>query len=167
MPLVDIIHPQGAFTAPAKKKLLETLSASCLRWEGIEVTDAAQSVAWVFLDERPLDSISAGGKPLTQNIYRAHVSVMVGFMDYERIEGMVQEITRAILEADGTDGDGSPRVFVILNEVPSGVWGVEGKVWPTVFTAETLGLDAERVKRMAAAVQSRQRLDVPLALAER
>jgi hypothetical protein len=54
-------------------------------------------------------------------------------------------------------------VFVIINEVPSGTWGVDGKVWPSVFTAETLGLEPERVKRMDAAIQSRPRLDVPLA----
>ena len=40
-------------------------------------------------DERPRDSISAGGRPLSQNIYKVTISVMVGFMDSERIEGMV------------------------------------------------------------------------------
>ena len=163
MPLVEVIHPEGAFSADGKKKLLESLSATCLRWEGIEVNDVSQSVAWVYLDERPRDSISAGGRPLSQNIYKVNVSVMVGFMDYERIEGMVAEITEAILAADGTQGTGAARVFVIINEVPSGAWGVDGKVWPSVFTAETLGLEPERVKRMDAAIQGRPRLDVALA----
>ncbi len=162
MPLVEIIHPQDAFDADGKKKLLESLSATCLRWEGIDVNDVTQSIAWVYLDERPRDSISAGGQPLTQNVYKVTVSVMVGFMDYERIEGMVKEVTDAILAADGTEGTGAARVFVILNEVPSGTWGVEGKVWPSVFTAEKVGLEPERVKRMDAAIQSRPRLDVPL-----
>jgi len=106
--------------------------------------------------------MSAGGRPLTQNIYRVNVSVMVGFLDYERIDGMVKEITEAILKADGTDGAGAPRVFVIINEVPSGTWGVDGRVWPTVFTAETVGVDPERVKRMDVAIESRPRLDVTL-----
>src|SRR6266700_3023075 len=61
MPLVEVIHPQGAFDADGKKKLLESLSATCLRWEGIDVNDVTQSIAWVYLDERPRDSISAGG----------------------------------------------------------------------------------------------------------
>ena len=38
MPLVEIIHPQDAFDADGKKKLLESLSATCLRWEGIDVS---------------------------------------------------------------------------------------------------------------------------------
>lgn len=162
MPLVEIIHPEGAFDADAKKTLLETLSATCLRWEGVEVNDTTQSVAWIYLDERPRPHISAGGRPLTQNVYRVNISVMVGFMDYERIDGMVKEMTEAILQADGTNGTGVPRVFVIVNEVPSGTWGVDGRVWPSVFTAETVGVDPERVKRMDATIESRPRLDVTL-----
>src|SRR5260221_9590231 len=123
MPLVEVIHPEGAFSADAKKMLLENLSATCLRWEGVEVNTTTQSVAWVYLDERPRESMSAGGQPLTQNVYRVNVSVMVGFMDYERIDGMVKEITDAILKADGTDGAGAPRGFGIHNKGPRGPWG--------------------------------------------
>jgi phenylpyruvate tautomerase PptA (4-oxalocrotonate tautomerase family) len=162
VPLVEVIHPEGSFDAATRKELLSRLSSICLRWEGIEVTDSSQSIAWVYLDERPADSISAGGKPLSQNVYLVNVRVMVGFMDYERIEGMAAEVTQAILEADGTAGTGDPRVFVILEEVPSGTWAVDGKVWPTVFTAETLDLEARRVKRMDEAIRSRPRLNVPL-----
>jgi phenylpyruvate tautomerase PptA (4-oxalocrotonate tautomerase family) len=162
MPLVEVIHPEGSFDAATRKDLLSKLSSICLRWEGIEVTDSSQSIAWVYLDERPADSISAGGKPLSQNVYLVNVRVMVGFMDYERIEGMAAEVTQAILEADGTAGTGDPRVFVILEEVPSGTWAVDGKVWPTVFTAETLDLEARRVKRMDEAIRSQSRLNVPL-----
>jgi phenylpyruvate tautomerase PptA (4-oxalocrotonate tautomerase family) len=164
MPMVDLYYPSGALSQDAKDKLLANLASTCLKWEGIDVTAGAHSIAWVYLHEVPRENIAAGGKPLTQSVYRVHVNVMVGFMDYERIEGMAEEVTRAVLEADGTAGNGEGRVFVILNEVPSGTWAVDGKVWPVVFTAETLGLDPERVKRMAAAIESRPRLDVPLAL---
>jgi len=163
--MVDLYYPSGALSQDAKDKLLANLAATCLKWEGIDVTEGAHSIAWVYLHEVPRGNIAAGGKPLTQAVYRVHVNVMVGFMDYERIEGMAEEVTRAVLEADGTPGNGEGRVFVIVNEVPSGTWAVDGKVWPVVFTAETLGFDPERVKRMAAAIESRPRLDVPLALA--
>jgi phenylpyruvate tautomerase PptA (4-oxalocrotonate tautomerase family) len=161
MPLVEVIHPEGSFDAATREDLLSKLSAICLRWEGIESTDSSQSIAWVYLDERPAGSIAAGGKPLSQNIYLVNVRVMAGFMDYERIEGMAAELTHAILEADGTGGTGDARVFVILEEVPSGTWAVDGKVWPSVFAAETLGLEPGRVKRMDDAIRSRPRLDVP------
>lgn len=162
MPLVEVIHPEGSFDAESRQELLSKLSSICLRWEGIEITDPAQSIAWVYLDERPADSISAGGKLLSQNVYLVNVRVMVGFMDYERIEGMAAELTQAVLAADGTEGTGDPRVFVIINEVPSGTWAVDGKVWPTVFAAEALRLEPGRVERMDEAVRSRPRLDVPI-----
>jgi phenylpyruvate tautomerase PptA (4-oxalocrotonate tautomerase family) len=162
MPLVEVIHPEGSFDAATRKDLRSKLSSICLRWEGIEVTDSSQSIAWVYLDERPADSITVGGKPLSQNVYLVNVRVMVGFMDDARIEGLAAEVTQAILEADGTPGTGDPRVFVIVEEVPSGTWAIDGKVWPSVFTAATLDLDTRRVRRMDEAIRSRPRLDVPL-----
>jgi len=143
----------------AKKQLNAMLWETALRWEGIEATEGAASVAWVFLDERPEGHISVGGRPPGQSIYRLNVRVMVGFMDQERIDGMVAELTKAVLAADGRGGDGSPRVFGIVEEIPSGGWGIDGKVWTTVFTAQTLGLDERHVERMRAVVAERPRLD--------
>ncbi len=143
MPMIDVIFPKGSLDEAAKAKLNATLWETALRWEGIEATEGAASVAWVFLDER---------------------RVMVGFMDQERIDRMVAELTNAVLTADGKVGDGSPRVFCIVEEIPSGTWGIDGKVWTTVFTAQTLGLDERGVERMRAVVAERPRLDVKIPL---
>lgn len=162
MPLIDVIYQEGALSPNAQQQLTTTLWEKALRWEGIEVTDAAASIAWVYLDERPRRHVGVGGRLATQNIYRINVRVMVGFMDQERIKGMVRELTDAVLQADGTPGDDSgPRVFCIVEEVPSGTWSVDGAVWPTVFTAEALGLDKTRVEAMSRAIESRPRLNVP------
>ena len=68
----------------------------------------------------------------------------------------------AILEVDGTQGDGSgPRVFCIVEEIPSGTWSIDGETWTTVFTARTLKLDSERVEAMEKALAARPRIDVP------
>jgi phenylpyruvate tautomerase PptA (4-oxalocrotonate tautomerase family) len=98
-----------------------------------------------------------------QSVYRLNVRVMVGLMDQERIDIMAAELTKAVLAADGKAGDGNPRVFCIVEEIPSGTWGIDGKVWTTVFTAKTLGLDERRVDRMRAVVAERPRLDVKIA----
>ena len=75
---------------------------------------------------------------------------------------MLTELTKAVLAADGKAGDGNPRVFCIVEEVPSGTWGIDGRVWTTVFAAKTLGLDERRVERMKAVVAERPRLDVKI-----
>ncbi len=162
MPMIDVIFPAGALDEASIEQLNATLWETALRWEGIERTEGAGSVAWVFLDERPRGHISVGGYLPGQNIYRLNVSVMVGFMDQERIDAMMADLTNAVLAADGTAGDGSPRVFCILQEVPSGTWGIDGKVWTTVHTAKTLGLDEERIARMEAVVAERPRLNVKI-----
>jgi phenylpyruvate tautomerase PptA (4-oxalocrotonate tautomerase family) len=163
MPLMDVIYPEGALRPDAREELLQTLWAICLRWEGVPETDATASIAWVYLDERPRDRISVGGGPLSQNIYRAHVRVMAGFMDQERTDGMVREVTEAIAQADGTAGDGTgPRVYCLVEEVPSGTWGVDGTVWDSVFTARAVDADPRRVEAMQRAIAATPRALVPL-----
>jgi hypothetical protein len=84
-----------------------------------------------------------------------------GFMDQERIDGMSRELTEAVLAADGSAGDGSGlRLFCIIEEIPSGVWSIDGKVWTAAFTAKTLGLDADRGKAMEQATREHPRIEV-------
>jgi phenylpyruvate tautomerase PptA (4-oxalocrotonate tautomerase family) len=163
MPLMDVIYPKGALTDDARRQLLKSLWSTCLHWEGIPANEAAASISWVYLHEHSRDSITVGGLPLTQSVYRAHVRVMSGFMDQQRIDGMVQDVTAAILQADGSDGDGRPRVFCMVEEVPSGTWGVDGAVWHSPSAAEAAGLDPVRIEGIRAAVKANPRIEVSLA----
>ena len=162
MPLMDVTFAQGSLNADAQSRLSAKLWSVALRWEGIEINETSASVAWVYLDERPQHHITVAGKSPKQNISRVNVRVMAGFMDQKRIDSLARELTDAILEVDGTKGDGSgPRVFCIVEEIPSGTWSIDGQTWTTVFTARTLKLDSERVDAMEKAVAARPRIDVP------
>jgi phenylpyruvate tautomerase PptA (4-oxalocrotonate tautomerase family) len=161
--MMDVIYPEGALDEAAKRELLHTLWRTCLRWEGVAETDLTAAIAWVHLDERPRAHISVAGEPLSQSVYRVHVRVMSGFMDQGRIDGMVEDVTAAITAADGTRGDGRPRVYCIVEEVPSGTWGVDGAVWHSAATAEAAGADPARVEAIRAAVAASPRIEVPLA----
>jgi phenylpyruvate tautomerase PptA (4-oxalocrotonate tautomerase family) len=89
---------------------------------------------------------------------------MSGFMDQDRTDGMVREVTDAVVRADGGSGDGSgPRVYVIVQEVPSGAWGVDGTVWGSVATAQAMGADPARIEAMEHAIAAAPRVEVPLA----
>jgi hypothetical protein len=81
MPLMDVVYPAGALNPKALEQLSETLWSKALHWEGIEANESAASVAWVYFDERPRNSISVGGHGLSQNVYRINVCVMAGFME--------------------------------------------------------------------------------------
>ena len=161
MPLIDVIFAEGSLSPEAQRQLLDTMWSSALRWEAIEATEVSASVAWAYLDERPRHHIGVGSRPMTQNIYRINVRVMAGFMDQERVNGMSRELTEAVLAADGSPGDGTgPRVFCIIEEIPSGVWSIDGKVWTVAFTAQTLGLDKNRVQAMEKATLDNPRIEV-------
>jgi hypothetical protein len=162
MPLIDVIYPIDALSPEAQKQLSETLWSKALHWEGIEANESAASVAWVYLDERPRNSISVGGHDLSQNVYRINVRVMAGFMDQERIDGMARDLTQATLAADGTTGNASgPRVFCIIEEIPSGTWSIDSTTWTTVFTAKTVGIDSQRIDAMQRAIAEHPRVEVP------
>lgn len=164
MPLFDVIFAEGSLSPDAQDTLSDQLWSTALRWEGIEVNEATGSVAWVYLDERPRRHITVAGAVPTQNIYRINIRVMVGFMDQSRIDRMAREVTELVLAADGTQGDGTPRVFCIVEEIPSGTWSIDGKTWTSVFTAKTLGLDHDRIDAMETAIATRPRIDVPHAI---
>lgn len=161
MPLIDVIYAEGSLSRKAQEKLSETLWAIALRWEAIEVNETTASVAWVYLDERPKHHITIAGNVPEQNIYRINVRVMVGFMDQTRLDGLAEELNAAVIDADGTDGNGQPRLFCIVEEIPSGTWSIDGKTWTSEFTANTLGLNSKRAQAIAQVVASRPRLDAP------
>jgi len=162
MPLMDVVYPAGALNPKALEQLSETLWSKALHWEGIEANESAASVAWVYFDERPRNSISVGGHGLSQNVYRINVRVMAGFMDQARRDGMARDLTQAILAADGTAGSGrEPRIFCIIEEIPSGNWSIDGVTWTTVFTAKTLGVDRQRIDAMESAIGEYPRIEVP------
>jgi hypothetical protein len=162
MPMIDLIYPAGALSEPAKGELLQTLWRTCLRWEALPESPATASIAWVYLDERPSAHMTVGGVQPARPVYRAHVYVMAGFMEQSRIDGLVREVTDAILKADGGGTDGAtPRVFCLVSEIPSGTWAVDGVAWHSATAAELVGLAPERVQGIADAVASRPRVDVP------
>jgi hypothetical protein len=162
--MVDLIYPQGALGEATKSELMANLWRLCLRWEALPETPATASIAWAYLDERPAPHISVAGHAPERPVYRAHVRVMQGFMDQARIDGMIAEFTEAILKADGgglNDASGPPRVFCLVEEVPSGTWGVDGLAWHSAKAAELVGLPADRVQGIEAAVAARPRIDGP------
>jgi hypothetical protein len=54
-----------------------------------------------------------------------------------------------------------PRVFCIIEEIPSGTWSIDGTTWTTVFTAKTLGIDSQRIDAMQRAIAEHPRVEVP------
>src|SRR5688572_8242401 len=105
MPMIELTLPQGALDKGAQDDLMEKLTFALLRWEGApEDSDAAKTVSWGYVDERPAGNVYQGGKPEPQQpIYRVKVTVPDGALNDEKKSGLVAEATRYVLEAEGSD----------------------------------------------------------------
>lgn len=129
MPMLDAFIPEGALSAEAESELLSNLTDILLRNEGADPADAtARSIAWVFL-HRPAQLFVAG-EPAAEPRYRVIASVPEGQFDPERRQKMVEEVTGAILDAEGGAYERDPlRVWVFPNEIPDGTWGAGGRIF--------------------------------------
>lgn len=133
MPQIELTVPRGALTAEATDALMADMTTTLLRWEGAPTdSPGAREVSWGYVHEvEPARTYhggasAAGGPPR----YRIDVTVPQGALDAEKKNGMVGDLTRLVLAAEGTEDPAAPmRVWVIVREVPDGNWGGAGRTW--------------------------------------
>jgi len=104
MPMVDIITQRARSSCDARVTLLKFAVEYLPSLGGHSETAPPDRSPGLYLDERPRSSIAVGDAPLDKPVYRAHVRVMSGFVEESRVDGLVREVTEAIVRADGTDG---------------------------------------------------------------
>lgn len=134
MPMIELTVTEGALAKDALDALMAQLTDTLLRWEGVpDGSERAKDVAWGYVDERPAERVYHRGEPVpAQPLYKVEISIPERALDDTRKEGLVADMTRLILEAEGStpdDGAAAMRVWVILREVADGNWGAAGQVW--------------------------------------
>ena len=131
MPMIDVTLPEGALTAEQRDSLAEQLTSSLLKWEGAAEIPFSRQITLVYFDERPEDSIYVAGERATEPRYRLLVTIPEGSItDDERKAGLVDELTKLVMDAEGSTGDeASFRVWVFIHEVPDGHWAGAGRVF--------------------------------------
>jgi phenylpyruvate tautomerase PptA (4-oxalocrotonate tautomerase family) len=128
MPKLDVTIPQGQLSDEARRELPEQLAAALLRWEGAPDTEFFRSISWAHLRELPADAIrTPDGEAKPHAV--VDVTVPQGALSERRRGGMVEEMTKLVLEATGWEGDDAAiRVWVLVHEVPDGFWGAGGQI---------------------------------------
>src|SRR3954454_24579903 len=125
MPMIDLTLPEGALTAEAKTTLIERLTTTVAKWEGVADNPQALQTIWAFFDERSPAAMGVGGvvvdKPHSRlrvtvaagargaaggggaqkPHYRLRVTVAAGALDDGAKSGLVAEATEALLAAEG------------------------------------------------------------------
>ena len=131
MPLIDVTLPEGALTEEQRNALGERLTNTVLKWEGAADIPFSRQITVVYFDERPAGSIYVAGAQETEPRYRVLVTIPEGSItDDERKAGMVEEMTRDVVEVDGSEDEtASFRVWVFIHEVPDGHWAGAGQIF--------------------------------------
>jgi phenylpyruvate tautomerase PptA (4-oxalocrotonate tautomerase family) len=129
--MIDVTLPEGALSDEQRDALGERLTNTILKWEGAAEIPFSRQITVVYFDERPAGSIYVAGARETEPRYRVLVTIPEGSItDDERKAGLVEEITRDVIEVDGSaDEAASFRVWVFIHEVPDGHWGGAGRVF--------------------------------------
>ena len=131
MPMIDVTLPEGALSDEQRNTLGERLTNTILKWEGAAEIPFSRQITVVYFDERPAGYVYVAGEQETQPRFRVLVTIPEGSIkDDERKAGLVEEVTRDILEVTGdTSDEASFRVWVFIHEVPDGHWAGAGHIF--------------------------------------
>lgn len=130
MPMIDFTLPAGSFTPAVLDKLVSEMTSTLLGWEQVPVNDKGLGIAWVIVNEVPTGHLYVAGERAQKPYYRVMLRVPQGQLDDEHYAGVVRDVTKLIFDAEGgdhTEEDGI-RVFVTLQEILDGNWGIGGNV---------------------------------------
>jgi phenylpyruvate tautomerase PptA (4-oxalocrotonate tautomerase family) len=131
VPMIDVTLPEGALSEDQRNALGERLTNTILKWEGAADIPFSRVITVVYFDERPTGSIYVAGEQEMQPRYRVLITIPEGSItDDERKAGLVEEVTRDILDVAGSENEAASfRVWVFIHEVPDGHWGGAGRVF--------------------------------------
>ncbi|HEX6714951.1 MAG TPA: tautomerase family protein [Thermoleophilaceae bacterium] len=129
--MIDVTLPEGSLSEEQRNALGERLTNTILKWEGAAEIPFSRQITLVYFDERPAGSVYVAGEQAAEPRYRVLVTIPEGSIkDDERKAGLVEEVTRDILDVEGAAGDEAAlRVWVFIHEVPDGHWAGAGHIF--------------------------------------
>ena len=127
MPLLELTVPEGELSDEARGELQGELAGALLRWEGAPDTEFFRSISWCHLQELPADSIrTPDGSAEPHAVVK--VTTPEGALSDRRRAGMVEEMTKLVLEATGWGDQAALRVWVMCREIDEGSWAAGGQI---------------------------------------
>ena len=124
MPMIDIVVPEGLFSASGEAALLGRATA-CLRdWQRIGAVAPAIENIGAYLHVIPKAQVTAGGK--AANVVRVEVLWPAGAPGPEERAGITEGIAALVAEL-ASDSSTRDRTWVAFREAVDGGWGVAGR----------------------------------------
>jgi len=127
MPKLDLTIPAEALSDGDQQELARELGATLLRWEGAPDTEFFRSITWAHVLPLPAESIQT-----PDGVAEPHavvdITVPSGALSDRRKAGLVEDVTKLVLEKTGWGDAAGVRVWALIHEVPDGNWGAAGQV---------------------------------------
>ncbi|VWC88278.1 hypothetical protein BLA39750_01693 [Burkholderia lata] len=128
MPMIDVTIPEGALAPQAEAQLMEELTNTLIRHEGLDPDNPrVRDVTWIFV-HRPA-AVYRAGAVSPAPIYRIVPTVPEGQYTDAARAGLIADVTAAVARAEGVSIDAvATRVWVFPTEIDDGCWGSRGVV---------------------------------------
>jgi phenylpyruvate tautomerase PptA (4-oxalocrotonate tautomerase family) len=139
--MIELSLTQGALPEENLRALLQRATKALMWWEKIPDTKAARQIAWTFAHELPEGRLAIGGLPPSRPRYRFVVSTIEGLLDDRAKQGVMRDLTRLALEAEGAPHDhaNAARVWCLFRDIPRASWGIGGTPFAPSGYASSLG----------------------------
>lgn len=131
MPLIDLHIPADTFDDTQREALVQALFQSLLKCEHATDNPRAESINWLYVHEYPADRIYVAGRARPKPHYRIELTVMEGMLSEGVKRQVAEDMTRRVLEAEGTDFNplNAGRVWILFHDLPQGNWASGGRLY--------------------------------------
>ncbi|MFD3311647.1 4-oxalocrotonate tautomerase family protein [Streptomyces sp. NPDC058694] len=146
MPMIRLTAPANALTEEGRASVQRELTSVLLRWEGAPDTAFFRAQAWSYLTELPREAQVTAEDDEPR--FLVEVTVPQGALSERRKAGLVEDVTRTVLNAAGLPQGEALRVWVLIHQQPDGTWGAGGSV---VRYADLVALARDGKKEAAGA----------------
>jgi phenylpyruvate tautomerase PptA (4-oxalocrotonate tautomerase family) len=133
MPIIEITYPTNSLNPEQRQKLTTRLTPLIAKWEGQPGNGAVINNTWIIFHEQPLGEFTVGAQPQALDMqprYLATVKSPQNAFIPDGKQGLAEELTRAILEAEDKEQPADPflRIWCIFQDVPDGSWSYGGRI---------------------------------------
>ncbi len=127
MPKLDLTIPAEALSDDDQQQLARELGATLLRWEGAPDTEFFRSITWAHVHALPAESIQTPDGVAEPHAV-VEITVPSGALSDRRKAGLVEDVTKVVLEKTDWGEGAGVRVWTLIQEVPDGNWGAAGQI---------------------------------------
>ncbi len=131
MPLIELTYPQDAIDDGARDTLAARLTDALMQCELSRRNPRARALIWTQFNPLGEERLFVAGRAAPRPHYRLDVTLMAGVMEAPVRASVVEAMTRAVLETEGSDFNplNAGRVWVLFHEIPDGRWGGGGRLY--------------------------------------